>query len=204
MSERAVEAGQPQNTDEQNTQTQKRHFWFEPCTVMTRQSVRLRAAIGHPVMEPNSVPLIFGFAADENGQKLITGIAEYTLADVAASANLSGPTHLGGDNILEFSTGNITTSVIDVGSLNEVLWSSIADDIEDSTLENLPNEGKKNILMICPGFASDCVETLEEINIQGRETFMNCGGEHFEFIPCLNDNSDHIHLLESLVKKYLI
>jgi len=74
----------------------------------------------------------------------------------------------------------------------------------DKTLENLPNEGKKNILMICPGFASDCVETLEEINIQGRETFMNCGGEHFEFIPCLNDNSDHIHLLESLVKKYLI
>ena len=74
----------------------------------------------------------------------------------------------------------------------------------DKTLENLPNKGKKSILMICPGFSSDCVETLEEINIQGRETFMNCGGKNFEFIPCLNDNPDHIHLLESLVKKYLI
>ena len=74
----------------------------------------------------------------------------------------------------------------------------------DKTLENLPNKGKKSILMICPGFSSDCVETLEEINIQGRETFMNCGGKNFEFIPCLNDNSDHIYLLESLVKKYLI
>ena len=58
--------------------------------------------------------------------------------------------------------------------------------------------------MICPGFSSDCVETLEEINIQARETFINCGGERFEFIPCLNDNPDHIYLLESLVKKYLI
>ena len=75
--------------------------------------------------------------ADGNNIFITQGIAEYTLADVAASANLSGPTHLGGDNILEFSTGNITTSVIDVGSLNEVLWSSIADDIKDSTLENL-------------------------------------------------------------------
>ena len=74
----------------------------------------------------------------------------------------------------------------------------------DKTLENLPNKGKKSILMICPGFSSDCVETLEEINIQGRETFMNCGGKNFEFIPCLNDNPDHIYLLESLVKKYLI
>ena len=74
----------------------------------------------------------------------------------------------------------------------------------DKTLENLPNKGKKSILMICPGFSSDCVETLEEINIQGRETFMNFGGKNFEFIPCLNDNSDHIYLLESLVKKYLI
>ena len=74
----------------------------------------------------------------------------------------------------------------------------------DKTLEKLPGEGKKNILMICPGFASDCVETLEEINIQGRETFMNSGGKHFEFVPCLNDNSDHIFLLENLIKKYLI
>ena len=74
----------------------------------------------------------------------------------------------------------------------------------DKTLESLPKKGKKNILMICPGFSSDCVETLEEINIQARETFINCGGERFEFIPCLNDNPDHIYLLESLVKKYLI
>tara|TARA_B100001287_G_scaffold216347_1_gene185247 strand:+ start:468 stop:1472 length:1005 start_codon:yes stop_codon:yes gene_type:complete len=74
----------------------------------------------------------------------------------------------------------------------------------DKTLEKLPSEGKKNILIICPGFASDCVETLEEINIQGKETFIKNGGKNFESIPCLNDNIDHILLFEHLIKKYLI
>ncbi|MEC7136832.1 MAG: ferrochelatase [Pseudomonadota bacterium] len=73
----------------------------------------------------------------------------------------------------------------------------------DKTLESLPEKGIKNLLVICPGFASDCVETLEEINIQGRESFMDNGGKNFELIPCLNDSTDHINLFESLVKKYL-
>jgi len=73
----------------------------------------------------------------------------------------------------------------------------------DKTLESLPQEGIKNILVICPGFASDCVETLEEINIQGKESFLSNGGENFDLIPCLNDNSHHIELFEKLVKKYI-
>ena len=74
----------------------------------------------------------------------------------------------------------------------------------DKTFESLPEQGKKNILVICPGFSSDCVETLEEINIQGRESFVSRGGDKFDLIPCLNDNEDHINLLESLVRKYLV
>jgi protoporphyrin/coproporphyrin ferrochelatase len=73
----------------------------------------------------------------------------------------------------------------------------------DKTLESLPNKGVKKLLVICPGFASDCVETLEEIDIQGRESFFKNGGEKFDLIPCLNDNTDHIQLFENLVKKYL-
>ncbi len=73
----------------------------------------------------------------------------------------------------------------------------------DKTLENLPKEGKKNILVICPGFASDCVETLEEISIQGKESFLKAGGDKFELVPCLNDNKDHIELLRHLVNKNL-
>ena len=71
----------------------------------------------------------------------------------------------------------------------------------DKTLENLPSEGKKNVLAICPGFSSDCVETLEEIQIQGKESFLDSGGENFDMVPCLNDNEDHIILLKSLIQK---
>tara|TARA_B100000965_G_scaffold192453_1_gene160675 strand:- start:461 stop:1459 length:999 start_codon:yes stop_codon:yes gene_type:complete len=74
----------------------------------------------------------------------------------------------------------------------------------DKTFEKLPSEGKKNILVICPGFSSDCVETLEEISIQGKETFIEAGGENFDLIPCLNDNDDHINLFKNLVSKYII
>ena len=73
----------------------------------------------------------------------------------------------------------------------------------DKTLETLPDKGIKNLLVICPGFASDCVETLEEINIQGRESFIEKGGVNFDLIPCLNDNSDHIKLFEKFISKYL-
>jgi len=74
----------------------------------------------------------------------------------------------------------------------------------DKTLETLPVNGKKNILVICPGFSSDCVETLEEIDIQGREIFIKNGGKNFDLVPCLNDNPDHINFIEYLLKKYMI
>tara|TARA_X000001036_G_C20660820_1_gene798881 strand:+ start:1018 stop:2010 length:993 start_codon:yes stop_codon:yes gene_type:complete len=73
----------------------------------------------------------------------------------------------------------------------------------DKTLEGLPDKGVKNLLVICPGFVSDCVETLEEINIQGRESFLKKGGKNFDLIPCLNAQPDHIKLFEKLVTKYL-
>jgi ferrochelatase len=74
----------------------------------------------------------------------------------------------------------------------------------DKTLERLAKEGKKNILIICPGFSSDCVETLEEIEMEGQETFKEHGGENFSMVPCLNDSNDHINLLEYLIKKHIV
>ena len=74
----------------------------------------------------------------------------------------------------------------------------------DKTFEKLPGEGKKNILVICPGFSSDCVETLEEISIQGKETFLEKGGKNFETVSCLNDSENHINLLQHLINKFLI
>ena len=72
----------------------------------------------------------------------------------------------------------------------------------DKTLENLPKEGKKNILVVCPGFSSDCVETLEEIAIQGKNSFFKNGGKNLYIVPCLNDNEDHINFLKHLVDRY--
>ena len=74
----------------------------------------------------------------------------------------------------------------------------------DKILECLPKEGKKNILVICPGFSSDCVETLEEIAIQGKESFMKSGGKNFDVIPCLNDNDDHINLIKKLISNFIL
>jgi ferrochelatase len=74
----------------------------------------------------------------------------------------------------------------------------------DKTFEALPKEGTKNILVICPGFSSDCVETLEEILIQGKESFIDAGGKNFDLVPCLNDNEDHINLFQHLIKRYLL
>ena len=74
----------------------------------------------------------------------------------------------------------------------------------DKTLESLPKEGIKNLLVICPGFVSDCVETLEEISIQGKESFINAGGQNFDLVPCLNDNEDQIKLFKHLINNYLV
>ena len=73
----------------------------------------------------------------------------------------------------------------------------------DKTLEKLPKENKKKIIVICPGSASDCVETLEEISMEGKESFFDAGGEKFDFVSCLNDNEDHIKLFEHLANKYI-
>ncbi len=72
----------------------------------------------------------------------------------------------------------------------------------DKTLESLPKDGIKNLLVICPGFSSDCVETLEEIAIQGKESFLRSGGKNFDLVPCLNDTSDHINLIVELINRY--
>lgn len=69
----------------------------------------------------------------------------------------------------------------------------------DETLKGLPAQGVKYIQVICPGFAADCLETLEEIKEQNREIFIHAGGERFEYISALNDQPEHIDMLQQLV-----
>ncbi|MEZ8143948.1 ferrochelatase [Enterovibrio norvegicus FF-33] len=72
----------------------------------------------------------------------------------------------------------------------------------DKTLEQLPKEGVKRLDIISPAFSVDCLETLEEISDQCHETFMEAGGEVFNFIPCLNDSPAHIAMMKQLVERH--
>jgi ferrochelatase len=71
------------------------------------------------------------------------------------------------------------------------------------TLMELPKQGVKNLLILTPGFASDCLETLEEIGLEGVETFKEAGGEICTVLPCLNDSVEGIALLEDITRTEL-
>lgn len=73
----------------------------------------------------------------------------------------------------------------------------------DKTLEALPEQGVKKIVAVSPAFISDCLETLEEIAMEGRDSFMEAGGTHFSVAPCLNDSERAIDLLETLAAREL-
>ena len=73
----------------------------------------------------------------------------------------------------------------------------------DKTLEALPSMGVTRIMMATPGFSSDCVETLEEIAIEGKATFKEATGSDFHMVSCLNDSPAHIRMIHTLIKPYL-
>ena len=73
----------------------------------------------------------------------------------------------------------------------------------DKTLEALPSMGVTRIMMATPGFSSDCVETLEEIAIEGKATFKEATGSNFHMVSCLNDSPAHIRMIHTLIKPYL-
>lgn len=72
----------------------------------------------------------------------------------------------------------------------------------DETMMNLPKQGIKHIQVICPGFSADCLETIEEIGEENREYFEEAGGEHYGYIPCLNDREDHAAALADVILQH--
>jgi ferrochelatase len=73
----------------------------------------------------------------------------------------------------------------------------------DEMLRQLPAQGVRHLQVLCPGFAVDCLETLEEIAIRGKEQFIGCGGERLEYIPALNAGPAHVRVLQALVKRHI-
>ena len=73
----------------------------------------------------------------------------------------------------------------------------------DAVLAGYPGQGITRIAIAAPGFSADCVETLEELGIRGRDTFLAAGGERFARLDCLNDSPEGMHMLEALVRREL-
>lgn len=72
----------------------------------------------------------------------------------------------------------------------------------DATLEDWGRSGVKSVQVLSPGFSADCLETLEEIAVENRKLFLESGGQSYEYIPCLNDNADHMELIADLVVRH--
>ncbi|CAH3371446.1 TPA: ferrochelatase [Klebsiella pneumoniae] len=72
----------------------------------------------------------------------------------------------------------------------------------DETLKMLGEKGTKHIQVLCPGFAADCLETLEEIAVQNQEIFLEAGGKQYEYIPALNADAAHIEMMVNLTAPY--
>ena len=73
----------------------------------------------------------------------------------------------------------------------------------DKTLRQWAHHGIKQVDVVCPGFSADCLETLEEIAMQNKETFLAAGGTRLHYIPALNDRPDHISVLVNLIQKHI-
>ncbi|TMN40602.1 ferrochelatase [Pseudoalteromonas piscicida] len=73
----------------------------------------------------------------------------------------------------------------------------------DKTLESFPSQGIKNVAILSPAFSADCLETLEELEVENREVFESAGGEKYRYIPALNDRDDHIKAITALIKPLL-
>ena len=72
----------------------------------------------------------------------------------------------------------------------------------DAILAAMPGRGIKQVQVVCPGFAVDCLETLEEIEIENRERFIHAGGERFDYVPALNESAAHAAQLAALVRRH--
>jgi ferrochelatase len=69
----------------------------------------------------------------------------------------------------------------------------------DQTLKSLPAEGISSVDIVCPGFSADCLETLEEIDVENRNYFLQAGGKSYSYIKCLNDSDDHAQLMAEII-----
>jgi ferrochelatase len=74
----------------------------------------------------------------------------------------------------------------------------------DKEFERFPEEGKKNLVVITPAFVADCLETLEEIAMEGEEEFKEAGGEQYQHVPCLNDDDAWVKVMTRWINEWSV
>jgi ferrochelatase len=74
----------------------------------------------------------------------------------------------------------------------------------DETVKALAQAGTKSLAIVAPGFSADCLETLEELDVENREIFMHNGGKEFAYLPCLNDSEEGMQVIEAVVRRELM
>jgi len=92
---------------------------------------------------------------------------------------------------------------VDVGFQSKFGRAKWLEPATEATLAAYPVQGNKRVAVAAPGFSADCIETLEELGIRGRRTFLDAGGEQFALLDCLNDSPESIVMLEGLVTREL-
>jgi protoporphyrin/coproporphyrin ferrochelatase len=132
----------------------------------------------------------------------ITGNHCLTVADCC---NIASPAHAHCYRHQCFTTTKLVTDQLNIPkekfsiSFQSRLGKGWLEPFTDIRLEQMPKEGIKKLLIICPAFVSDCLETLEEIEDRGRETFLHAGGDKYAMIPCLNTNPLWVATLKKLI-----
>ncbi len=150
------------------------------------------AEVFRPLLQQNYDHLLFsyhGVPARHIRKSDITGCHCLQVEDCC---NAASPAHLHCYRHQVFTTTRLVTEKLNIPgekysiSFQSRLGKGWLTPFTDVRLQEMPSEGIKKLLIVCPAFVSDCLETLEEIQIRGKEIFLEAGGESFEMIPCLN------------------
>jgi ferrochelatase len=161
----------------------------------------LEAGYDHLLFSFHGVPVRHLRKSDPTGRHCLTALN---------CCNVSSPAHATCYRAQCFKTAAAFVKQADVpaGKYSVSFQSRLGRDLwlmpyTDAVLAELPRREIKRLLVICPAFVSDCLETLEEIGIRGRATFMSAGGKEFALVPCLNEHPLWLAALENMVRRFL-
>ena len=162
-----------------------------------------------PYLEKEYDQILFSYHGIPGRHILKSDTTQKHCLQVADCCNVPSPAHATCYRHQVFETTKLVTEKLQIPkekyslSFQSRLGKGWLEPFTDIRLEELPKEGIKKLLILCPAFVSDCLETLEEIAIRGKESFMAAGGESYTMIPCMNTNPLWVKTVVDLVNEEL-